>query len=179
MPTLALGILRTRVRLLATAFTVLLAMFVTTAAAAKASTAAEFNRTTFHYTTSLSTSAEASRYQVMVLQATDAGQIPALKAANPNLKILMYSEALMTSPNDVYGYTSCALYSDANASHPDWFLLDQNGKRIVASSYENNYIMEVGNAGYKITATGDVGIGKPFLGSNAPIGIQLEAKFTF
>lgn len=38
---------------------------------------------------------------------------------------------------------------------------------------------EVGNGAYQITATGDVGIGNPFLGGGAPRGIQLAAKFTF
>jgi hypothetical protein len=38
---------------------------------------------------------------------------------------------------------------------------------------------EVGNGGYNITATGDVGIGNPFLGGGAPRGIQLAAKITF
>jgi hypothetical protein len=38
---------------------------------------------------------------------------------------------------------------------------------------------EVGKAGYPITATGDVGIGNPFLGGGGPRGIQLAAKFTF
>ena len=38
---------------------------------------------------------------------------------------------------------------------------------------------EVGNGNYQITATGDVGIGNPFLGGGAPRGIQLAAKFTF
>jgi hypothetical protein len=38
---------------------------------------------------------------------------------------------------------------------------------------------EVGNGGYQITATGDVGIGNPFLGGGSPRGIQLAAKFTF
>jgi hypothetical protein len=35
------------------------------------------------------------------------------------------------------------------------------------------------SGGYPITATGDVGIGNPFLGGGAPRGIQLGAKFTF
>ena len=38
---------------------------------------------------------------------------------------------------------------------------------------------EVGNGGYHITATGDVGIGNPFLGGGGPRGIQLAVKFTF
>ncbi|MGA8489583.1 MAG: TonB-dependent receptor [Terriglobales bacterium] len=35
------------------------------------------------------------------------------------------------------------------------------------------------SGGYPIVATGDVGIGNPFLGGGAPRGIQLGAKFTF
>jgi hypothetical protein len=38
---------------------------------------------------------------------------------------------------------------------------------------------EVGNGAYHIVATGDVGIGNPFLGGGGPRGIQLAAKFTF
>jgi hypothetical protein len=38
---------------------------------------------------------------------------------------------------------------------------------------------ETGVGGYHITATGDVGIGNPFLGGGGPRGIQLAAKFTF
>jgi outer membrane receptor protein involved in Fe transport len=39
--------------------------------------------------------------------------------------------------------------------------------------------LEVGNGGYQITATGDVGIGNPFLGGGGPRGIQLAVKFIF
>jgi hypothetical protein len=38
---------------------------------------------------------------------------------------------------------------------------------------------EVGNGGYHITATGDVGIGNPFIGGGGPRGIQLAAVFRF
>ena len=38
---------------------------------------------------------------------------------------------------------------------------------------------EVGNGGYQLTATGDVGIGNPFLGGGGPRGIQLAVKFSF
>lgn len=39
--------------------------------------------------------------------------------------------------------------------------------------------LEVGSGFYPITATGDVGIGNPFLGGGGPRGIQLAAKITF
>jgi hypothetical protein len=38
---------------------------------------------------------------------------------------------------------------------------------------------EVGGGGYPLTATGDVGVGNPFLGGGGPRGIQLAIKFTF
>jgi len=38
---------------------------------------------------------------------------------------------------------------------------------------------EVGNGAYQIAATGDVGIGNPFLGGGGPRGIQLAVKFSF
>jgi hypothetical protein len=38
---------------------------------------------------------------------------------------------------------------------------------------------EVGNGAYQIVATGDVGVGYPFLGGGGPRGIQLAAKFSF
>jgi Carboxypeptidase regulatory-like domain/TonB dependent receptor/TonB-dependent Receptor Plug Domain len=37
----------------------------------------------------------------------------------------------------------------------------------------------VGSGGFALGATGDVGIGNPFLGGGGPRGIQLAAKFTF
>lgn len=38
---------------------------------------------------------------------------------------------------------------------------------------------QLNNPGYQITATGDEGIGNPFLGGGGPRGVQLAAKFTF
>ncbi len=43
----------------------------------------------------------------------------------------------------------------------------------------NNALREVGAGPYQISATGDVGIGNPFLGGGGPRGIQLALKFTF
>jgi len=42
-----------------------------------------------------------------------------------------------------------------------------------------NGTRETGAGGYPITATGDVGIGNPFLGGGGPRGIQLAVKFSF
>jgi hypothetical protein len=45
--------------------------------------------------------------------------------------------------------------------------------------FQVNGNREVGNGAYQIVATGDVGIGNPFLGGGGPRGIQLAVKFTF
>jgi hypothetical protein len=54
------------------------------------------------------------------------------------------------------------------------FLADPlaNGSQLVGNR-------EVGTGLYRLSATGDVGIGNPFLGGGGPRGIQLAAKFTF
>jgi hypothetical protein len=57
-----------------------------------------------------------------------------------------------------------AFIADAGAAG---FALNSSGTR------------EVGGGGYPITATGDVGIGNPFIGGGGPRGIQLAVKFTF
>jgi hypothetical protein len=54
----------------------------------------------------------------------------------------------------------------------------------IADPAQNNFAVngsgrEVGSGGYALGATGDVGIGNPFLGGGGPRGIQLAAKFTF
>ena len=54
----------------------------------------------------------------------------------------------------------------------------------IADPAQNGFVLdgsghEVGAGGFALGATGDVGIGNPFLGGGAPRGIQLAAKFTF
>ena len=49
----------------------------------------------------------------------------------------------------------------------------------LADGSQLNGNREVGVGSYNLTATGDVGIGNPFLGGGGPRGIQLAAKFTF
>jgi hypothetical protein len=135
-------------RLVAGLVVVLIQLLVVGAANAGTSPAL-FNRETYNYTTTLTTSQEANRYQIMVLQSTDASKVGALKAANPNLKILVYMGMMESSTTDPTGMTTCTPYSTDNSSHPSWFLNDQNGQRIIDNGYPGNYIMDVGNTGYQ------------------------------
>lgn len=50
----------------------------------------------------------------------------------------------------------------------------------IADAAQNGFLPTGQSAGsYRLTSTGDVGIGYPFLGSGGPRGLQLAAKFTF
>jgi hypothetical protein len=108
-----------------------------------------FNRETYNYTTSLSTSQEANRYQTLVLQSTNGSKVAALHAANPNLKILMYQDLIWSKSSDPSGLTTCTPYSSDSASHPTWFLKDQNGNRVLNKGYAGDYLMDVGNPAYQ------------------------------
>ena len=58
------------------------------------------------------------------------------------------------------------------------FVADPTGTGLVANGNRETGPTTPGQ-GYQLTATGDVGIGNPFLGGGGPRGIQLAAKFTF
>jgi hypothetical protein len=47
------------------------------------------------------------------------------------------------------------------------------------NGFQLNGNHEVGTGGLPLTATGDVGVGNPFLGGGSPRGIQLALKFSF
>jgi hypothetical protein len=63
----------------------------------------------------------------------------------------------------------------ANPVLPNW-IADAGAAGFALNGAGNR---EVGGGYYPITATGDVGVGNPFLGGGGPRGIQLAAKFSF
>jgi hypothetical protein len=111
-----------------------------------------FNRETYQFSTSLTIGQEASRYQTIVLAASDYALVPQLQAMNPSLKILMYQAIMETNAND-YSYmptvTGCTAYASDAASHASWILHDQNGNPVLSRGTTDHYIMDVGSAGYQ------------------------------
>ena len=77
-----------------------------------------------------------SRYRYVILNSWDAPMLPALKAANPNLKALVYKNLSFTVSYGCSGgvdlpYQSTGVgYCDANSNHPDWFLTSPAGSRL-------------------------------------------------
>ncbi|MGO9864228.1 MAG: TonB-dependent receptor domain-containing protein [Terriglobales bacterium] len=67
-------------------------------------------------------------------------------------------------------------------NHPNFanpFLPSYIADAGAAGSAINSAGREVGGGSYRIGATGDVGIGNPYIGGGGPRGIQLAVKFTF
>jgi hypothetical protein len=67
----------------------------------------------------------------------------------------------------------------ANPFLPDFIANAAPNSSLGVNGFTASGNREVSAGAYPITATGDVGIGNPFLGGGGPRGIQLAAKFTF
>jgi hypothetical protein len=104
---------------------------------------AVFNREVYGYRSDLSTQAEGRRYNVIVLQSTDAGVVPALRAANPHLKIFVYVDILRAV---VGGLQSCTALSSDQSQHPDWLLRSTSGQAVVVA---NVYHLDISNPAYQ------------------------------
>jgi len=98
-----------------------------------------------------STTQTAQRDSYVILQPWKASLASQLKAANPNLKVLVYQDAsAMSNGGRVNGWASSGVgYDEANTAHPDWFLLNPSGGRIPEASWPWLYLADIGNAGYQ------------------------------
>ena len=96
-----------------------------------------------------------SRYRYVVLNSWDAPLLPALKAANPGLKALVYKNLSFTMSYSCSGgsdnrYLPAGVgYCDADRNHPDWFLADPDGSRLNSYYFPQAWMMDVGSAGYQ------------------------------
>ena len=108
------------------------------------------------------TGTDTSRYGVVVMNAWEAGRIPAMKAANPGVKILVYKDMSSTRSYAVSNGVDDALlptgvgYAWADRNRPEWFLTDGSGARIEWSGYPGHWWMDVGNTDYVDTWVANV-----------------------
>ena len=105
--------------------------------------------------TCAATGGDLSRYRYVVLHSWESGRIAALKAANPNVKVLVYKELPGTydyachNGVDDQQLAAGVGYCAANQQHPDWFLTDTTGSRIQFCDYQGIWQMDPGNAAYQ------------------------------
>jgi hypothetical protein len=88
----------------------------------------------------------------MVLSGNEYSEIPQLKLINPNLKILLYQAIWFTNSDDysdMQTVTGCTPYANDAASHPSWFLHDQNDHVVLGRNRTGLYAMDVGNPSYQ------------------------------
>ncbi|MGH3072981.1 MAG: putative glycoside hydrolase [Gaiellaceae bacterium] len=93
--------------------------------------------------------AKAGNFRYVILHSDRAALIPALKAANPDLKVLVYKD--MAAALSWAGSTRIpAGVSMAEAeANPEWFLRDTAGRRIEWCDYAGDWQMDVGSRSYQ------------------------------
>jgi putative glycosyl hydrolase-like family 15 (GHL15) protein len=98
---------------------------------------------------------EARRRDHIVLNAWEGQLIPKLKAANPSIQVFVYKDLTSTrsyacrnGTDDIQLPTGVG-YCYTQKNHPEWFLLDRNGKRLEYAGYAGHWQMDVGNPAYQ------------------------------
>jgi hypothetical protein len=92
----------------------------------------------------------AQRNEYVILKPSETNRLQQLKAADPDVKVLMYKNlsASIDYPSDVY-LTTGVSHDEADAQHPEWFLLNTSGQRFTHRDYGNLWAMDVGSASYQ------------------------------
>ncbi|WP_447007785.1 putative glycoside hydrolase family 15 protein [Saccharothrix isguenensis] len=98
---------------------------------------------------------EARRRSYIVLNAWEDWMVPRLKAVNPDVRVFVYKDlsstrsyACRNGVDDARLPTGVG-YCEAEKNHPEWFLLDPEGRRFEYSGYSGHWQMDVGNTAYQ------------------------------
>jgi hypothetical protein len=147
--------MRTRAAFIATVVTVTSALL--SPALCHASVAGTFSLALDTPATILNPEQAAQRNSYVVLQSWETQQAASLKAANPNLDVLVYQNLSAIAGTAHSGGLSSSGVSYVEASeHPDWFLKDTHGNRISEANYPWLWMADVGNSGYQQRWTANV-----------------------
>jgi hypothetical protein len=90
----------------------------------------------------------AHRDNYVILQAWETQRMHELKAANPNVKVLVYKELAFGGPGTGTDATSASGVSASEAPE-SWFLKNTSGKKFTSWSYEWLWAMDVGSPAYQ------------------------------
>lgn len=96
---------------------------------------------------------EAKRRTYVVLNGWEKSAIPKFKAANPNIKVLVYKD-LSSTRSYACGNAEIPAgvdYCWANTNRPAWFLTNSSGQRYTYQGYSGHVQMDVGNVDYQNT----------------------------
>jgi hypothetical protein len=100
-------------------------------------------------------SGDLSQFSYVILHSWDHERIPALKAANPAIKVLVYKNMSATYEYAVKDgrdqpYLPAGVgYAWASANRPDWFLRDTQGQMIEFADFPQLWLMDVGSTSYQ------------------------------
>jgi hypothetical protein len=144
------GVLR-HTRTFGTVAGVALALLLGAASASASTSAAGHNRYAIDSNANFSNLTQsAQRNQYVILTDSKVDQMRQMKAANPDLKVLLYKN--LTSSRKDCTATECGSglpYQTADSQHPEWFLLNKQGQRIAFNDYPDLWAMDVGSASYQ------------------------------
>ncbi|MFD1151717.1 putative glycoside hydrolase family 15 protein [Saccharothrix hoggarensis] len=98
---------------------------------------------------------EAGRRSYVVLNAWEGELRAKLKAVDPDVRVYVYKDLSSTRSYacrdgvDDEHLPAGVGYCRADRDHPEWFLLDRNGRRMEYSGYSGHWQMDVGNPEYQ------------------------------
>ena len=96
-----------------------------------------------------------SQYRYVIMQASEWARIPALKAANPRVKVIAYEDMSLSTAwsctngvDDAFPASGLG-YCASSTSHPSWFLTDTSGQRVMSAWYSGDWFMDIGSTAYQ------------------------------
>ncbi len=94
---------------------------------------------------------DTSKYRYVLLSPGMYQSVAAIKAANPNTKVLVYKNIATTDNQCQYDArpSSGVSYCASLSSNPEWFLRDADGQTMKYCDFQNRYWMDIGNAAYQ------------------------------
>jgi Hypothetical glycosyl hydrolase family 15 len=97
---------------------------------------------------------EGPRRHLWIAQGFHSGMIAPFRAANPSIVSGLYKEAIYTDAENPRAATDPSntggvAYTEADTSHPEWFLKDASGNRITHIGHADYTLMDIGDPGYQ------------------------------
>lgn len=92
-----------------------------------------------------------SRYSLFIGGEYEGRQMASIRAANPDARILFYQIAAVVTDAQwaITALAETQVYSWVNENHPEWFLLDTQGRRIRFRDYPSHWVLDPGNTEYQ------------------------------